>query len=118
MARKKKTTKRYVTVNKQDSVTVDKSAPDPTPKQAKDVRMTIDEAVKWFKADPHMEEFISLDKMGTAIAHGNRYIQFVKGVFLTSDPVEVEILLRANDPGAKYGTHFVALNPVLRNLKK
>jgi hypothetical protein len=39
-------------------------------------------------------------------------------VFLTSDPVEVEILLRANDPGAKYGTHFVALNPVLRNLKK
>ena len=82
-----------------------------------DSRMTIDEAIAWFAKNPHEEEFISLDKAGTAICQGNHYIQFKDGRFFTSDPAEVEILLRANSVGAKYGVHFVALNPVLRNLK-
>jgi len=80
--------------------------------------ITLDEAIAWFTKNPHEEEFISLDKPGTAVCQGNHYIQFKNASLVTSDPAVVEILLRANAPGAKYGVHFVALNPVLRNFKK
>ena len=82
-----------------------------------DDRLTVDEAIAWFAKKPHEEEFISLDKAGTAIACGNLYIQFKNGKLRTSDPAVVKALLKANAVGARYGIHFVGLNPKLRNLK-
>jgi hypothetical protein len=90
------------------------SEPDPDPD---DGRMTRREVIEWFRKDPHEEIFISLDKAGTAVACGDVYVQFKDGELRTSDPKVVEVLLNANAPGAKYGTHFVGLNPKFRNIK-
>lgn len=93
------------------------SKPDPGPEpKAKKVRskFTLDQAVEWFEKDPHPEEFFCTGPAGLAIAHGNHYLQFVKGKFMTSDPAEVKILMGLRE----YNQSIFAMNPVLRNLKK
>lgn len=89
------------------------AAPDPEPGN-----FTLDQAIERFKKNPRQEQFWCPDKKGFALAVGNMYLQFKDHFLITSDPKEVEALLRANDPGARYNVHFFAINPDLRNFKK
>ena len=82
-----------------------------------DGRYTLDQAIERFKKNPREEQFWCPGKKGFALAAGNRYLQFKDHFFTTCDPVEVELLMRSDDPGAKYNAHFFAINPELRNLK-
>jgi hypothetical protein len=129
---KKKSTARRVTVNESADVFVNKGTivksplsgsvrpkaePDPEPK---DPRLTLNEAIEWFRKDPHEEVFFCPETPGFALASGNHYLKFRPkpnstgpGYFRTSDPVEVEILMRARE----FNLFYFAVNPVLRNLK-
>jgi len=77
-------------------------------------KFTLDQAIEWFKKDPHAEEFFCTDAPGFALAHGNYYLQFKKGHFVTADPAEVEILMRSR----QFNLFIYAVNPTLRNLRK
>lgn len=116
----KKSTARRVTVNESDDVFVNKATktePDPEPK---DPRFTLNEAIEWFRGDPHEEVFFCPETPGFALASGEHYLKFNPdpsgrgpGYFKTSDPVEVEILMRARE----FNLFYFAENPILRNLK-
>ncbi len=77
-------------------------------------KFTLDEAIEWFRNDPHPEEFFCTGPSGFALVHGNFYLKFEKGKFVTSDPAEVEILMRARE----FNLFIYAVNATLRNLKK
>jgi hypothetical protein len=127
MARKKKrvystkTTKAPVA----DKVVADTQDPESIVEEIKEVvedpRFTLDEAIGWFKNDPHQEEFFCPETPGFALASGNHYLKFNAkpgstgpGYFRTSDPAEVEILMRSRE----FNLFIFATNPILRNLKK
>lgn len=78
---------------------------------------TLEQAIEQFKKNPRSEQFWCPGTKGFALAVGNMYLQFKDHFFTTSDPKEVEALMRANDPGARYNVHFFAMNPDLRNIK-
>ena len=92
--------------------------PEPAAPAPEPGKFTLDQAIERFYKNPREEQFWCPDKKGFALAVGNMYLQFKDHFFKTSNPAEVEALLRANDPGAKYNVHFFAMNPELRNLKK
>lgn len=80
-------------------------------------KYTLDQAIERFKKNPKTEQFWCPETKGFALAVGDMYLQFKDHFFETSDPAEVEALMRANDPGARYNVQFFAMNPELRNLK-
>lgn len=76
-------------------------------------RFTLDEAIEWFKKDPHPEEFFCTGAPGFALVQGNLYMKFKKGYFATSDPAEVEALMRSRE----FNLFIYAVNANLRNLR-
>ncbi len=80
--------------------------------------LTMDEAIEEFRKNPRQEQFWCPEHKGFALAAGNMYLEFKDHFLLTSDPAEVEALLRANDPGARYNVHFFSMSPELRNFRK
>jgi len=86
----------------------------PKAPKASPAKFTLEEALAWFRKNPHKEAFFCDGPAGFAIAKGDLYVQFKKGELETSDPAAVEVLMRARE----YNTTIHAINPVLRNLKK
>jgi len=89
----------------------------PTPEPGK---FTLDQAIEQFKKNPKEETFWIPPEypQGQAIAAGDIYIKFEKGIFRTSNPAEVETIMRSVGPGITYNMHIFAMSPGLRNLKK
>lgn len=91
--------------------------PEPVVAAPEPGRYTLDQTIERFKKNPRAEQFWCPDKKGFALAVGDMYLQFKDHFFTTSDPREIEALMRADDPGARYNAHFFAMNPELRNIK-
>jgi len=93
---------------------------EPDPKPA--ALPTIDEAIAEFRKNPRMETFFCPGR-AVGIAHGNKYIKFEwdfrrnSGVYMTSDPQEVEIIMRSTESGIRYNVAIFAENPAIRNIK-
>jgi hypothetical protein len=121
MARKKKrvySTKPRVTEKAELAPATEEAAePDPVVPVPVGGKFTLDQAIGRFKKNPRKEQFWCPEQKGFALAVGNMYLQFKDHFLTTSNPAEVEALMRANDPGAKYNVHFFAMNPELRNIK-
>jgi hypothetical protein len=77
-------------------------------------KFTLDEAIEWFRKDPHPEEFFCTGPPGFALVQGDHYLKFEKGQFVTSDPVEVEILMRSRE----FNLFIYVVNANLRNLRE
>lgn len=93
---------------------------DPAPRPAQ--LPTIDDAIEEFRKNPRKETFFS-PGLELGIAHGDTYIKFkwdqrrYAGVYVTDNPKEVEIIMRAVDPGIRYNVAVFADNPALRNIR-
>jgi hypothetical protein len=91
--------------------------PDPVVPAPEPGKFTLDQAIERFKKNPREEQFWCPGQKGFALAAGDMYLQFKDHFLTTSNPAEVEALMRSNDPGAKYNVQFFAMSPELRNIK-
>lgn len=103
-----------------EAVGADEEAqPDPAPavEAPKPGKLTMDQAIEKFKKNPREVRFWCPLRKGQSIAKGDHFIQFKDHWFKTSDPAEVEIIMRSTESNIKYNHDIYAEDPELRNLK-